>query len=137
MSNNIMDFPDLGGQLTHKVIKCCIDVHKHFGPGLLESVYEAALAIEFQNNKINFEKQKAVEVFYKGSNLGVGYRLDFLVEDKLILEIKSSDSLLPVHQAQILSYMRISEKPLGLLINFNNKLLKDGMKRFALEEFNT
>jgi len=122
----------MDNQLTHKIIGCAIEVHKELGPGLLESTYQLCLAHEFQLQGIPFEAEKELPVIYKTSRLDCGYRIDFLVAGKVILELKSVQEILPIHEAQLLTYMKLAEIRLGLLINFNVKLLKDGIKRFVL-----
>ena len=117
-------------KLTEGIIGAAIEVHRNLGPGLLESAYQAALAYELNQRGYKVEQQKPLPMLYKEINLDAGYRLDFLVNDKVILEIKSSDKLIPIHDAQILSYLRLSGCKVGLLINFNVKLLKNGIKRF-------
>jgi GxxExxY protein len=133
--SNITNFPDLGSELTFKIIESAIAVHKHFGPGLLENIYAECLAMELTNSGLAVKKQHVMPVTYKDKTLENAYRLDLWVEDKVVVEIKAADRLLPVHEAQILTYMRLTKSPLGLLINFNEKLLKDGIKRFALTDF--
>ena len=118
--------------LTGMVIGCAIEVHRCLGPGLFESTYQQCLAHELNINKIDFRTQISMPVSYKGVKLDCGYRLDFLIEDFLVLELKSAENLNKVHQAQILTYMRLSEAPLGLLINFNVSLLKDGIRKLVL-----
>lgn len=132
--SDITQFPDLGARLSHKIIESAIEVHKYFGPGLLESVYEEALAVEMKNNGLVFDKQKPINVTYNGHDLGVGFRADFIVEDQVILELKTVDKLLPLHEAQILTYMKLTKTQLGLLLNFNSPLMKDGVKRMALSQ---
>ena len=133
--DNITTFPDLGPELTRKIIEAGIAVHKYFGPGLLESIYEECLALELADRGLSFKKQHVMPVTYNGHVLENAYRLDLWVEDKVVVEIKAADKILPIHEAQILTYMRLSRSPLGLLMNFNEKLLKDGIKRYALTEF--
>lgn len=123
-----MDFDDL----SHRVIGCAIAVHRELGPGLLESAYEQCLAHEFKLNGIAFRLQHPQPVEYKGSRLDCGYRVDVLVEDALILELKSVDEIKGIHEAQLLTYMKLAEMETGLLINFNVKRLKSGIKRFVL-----
>lgn len=118
--------------LSHKVIGCALEVHRNLGPGLLESTYEKCLAHELTDVKISFKVQKALPVLCKGINIDCGYRVDLLIEDKLIVELKSVEKMLGVHEAQLLTYMKLSGINLGLLINFNSKVLKDGLKRFVL-----
>lgn len=122
----------MDNQLTHKIIGCAIEVHKELGPGLLESTYQQCLAHEFQLQGIPFEAEKELPVIYKTSHLDCGYQVDFLVAGKVILELKSVQEILPIHEAQLLTYMKLAEIRLGLLINFNVKLLKNGIKRFVL-----
>jgi len=118
--------------LSAQIIGCAIEVHKTLGPGLLESTYEHCLAYELSNSGLAFERQKALPINYKGTALECGYRLDFLVENKLIVELKSVDKLQKIHEAQILTYMRLAHLNVGLLINFNEIMLKNGIKRFVL-----
>ncbi len=123
-----MDFD----QLSNQVIGCALEVHKNLGPGLLESTYEQCLAHELSEAGIPFQLQKPLPVKYKEMLLDCGYRIDILVDDNLILELKSVHHLLPIHQAQILTYMKLSNIQTGLLINFNTTILKNGIKRFVL-----
>ena len=109
-----------------------IEVHKLLGPGLLESAYEECLCHELAIRGIHFEKQKPVPLVYKGTKLEYGFGLDFLVEGQVIVELKSIDGLGPIHEAIILTYLRLSGHPLGLLINFNVSVLKDGVRRFIM-----
>jgi len=118
-------------QITEKIIGCGIEVHRGLGPGLLESVYEEALCIEFQDAGISYKRQLPVPIRYKNRLLGE-HRLDLLVESAVIVEIKSVERFDPVFDAQILTYFRLTEKRIGLLINFNSRLLRDGIKRFIL-----
>jgi len=117
-------------KITEGIIGAAIEVHRNLGPGLLESAYQAALAYELSQRGYKVEQQKPLPMLYKEIKLDAGYRLDFLVNDKVVLEIKSSDKIIPIHDAQILSYLRLSGCKVGLLINFNVKLLKNGIKRF-------
>jgi len=125
-----MALPDRDA-LTEKIIGCAIEVHRNLGPGLLESLYENALAIELEAAGIPFERQVAVPVLYKQRPIGE-YRIDLVVEDRVIVEVKSVERHDPVFEAQILTYLKITGKRLGLLINFNGRLVKDGVKRFVL-----
>ena len=118
-------------KLTEKIIGCAIEVHKELGPGLLESLYEAALAIELEEAGIKFGRQVPVAVRYKGRPIGE-HRLDLLVADSVVVEIKSVERHDPVFEAQVLTYLKITARHVGLLINFNSKLLKDGVRRFVL-----
>ena len=117
--------------LTRKIISCAIEVHKRLGPGLLEKLYKEAMVIEMDLNGLKVEKNVKIPVEYKGKPIG-DYFIDILVEDTVILELKSVERHDPVFEAQILSYMRLTNKKTGLLINFNSKMVKDGIKRFVL-----
>jgi len=119
-------------ELSHKVIGCAIEVHRELGPGLLESAYEQCLAHELRLNGIPFDLQKIMPVEYKGVLIDCGYRLDLLVEGRLILELKAVAAIDPIHEAQILTYLKLAKMKMGLLINFNVPLLKDGIRRFVL-----
>jgi GxxExxY protein len=118
--------------LDHRVIGAAIEVHKRLGPGLLESVYEECLALELAHQGISFERQKPIPITYRGQQIAATYRLDFIVADELILELKAVEKLEPVHTAQVLTYLRLTNNKLGLLINFNIPVLKDGIKRIIL-----
>jgi len=118
-------------ELTERVIGACIEIHRALGPGLLESAYEECLCHELSVAGIKFERQKPLPVRYKEVNLECGYRLDLVVEQKLIVELKAVESLLPIHEAQLLTYLKLSGLTLGLLINFNVPVLKAGIKRIA------
>lgn len=118
--------------LTDKIIGSAIEVHKALGPGLLESAYEECLFYELINKGLFVERQIPVPVIYKEIKLECGYRIDLLVEGMVIIELKAVDMFHPVHEAQILTYMKFSNKSLGLLINFNVTLLKNGLKRYKL-----
>ena len=119
-------------ELTSKVIGCAIEVHRSLGPGLLESAYEKCLSFELSANNIRHYVQKELPVKYKGIDLDCDYRIDLLIEDKLIVELKSVEAILPIHEAQLLTYMKLAKISTGLLINFNVSLLKKGIKRFVL-----
>ncbi|HEY0421198.1 MAG TPA: GxxExxY protein, partial [Acetobacteraceae bacterium] len=118
--------------LSERVIGLAIEVHRQLGPGLLESAYEVCLAHELHLAGISFERQVELPVVYKGVRLDCGYRIDLLVARQLIVELKSVDRLLPVHDAQMLTYLRLSEMRTGLLMNFNNAALKTGLRRLSL-----
>jgi GxxExxY protein len=119
-------------ELSHEIIGAAMEVHKALGPGLLESAYEECLAREFALRGIAFERQAPLPVSYKGVQVDAGYRLDFLVGDLVIVELKAVESILPVHEAQALTYLRLSGKKLALIVNFNVPLLKDDIKRIVL-----
>jgi GxxExxY protein len=115
--------------ITHQIIKCAIEVHKHLGPGLMESVYDVCLFKELESIGLHVERQKVLPVTYKGQVLHKDFVIDQLVENEIILELKSIDGILPVHDAQLLTYLKLADKKLGLLINFNVPILKDGIRR--------
>ena len=119
--------------ITKEIIGAAIEVHRRLGPGLLESAYEACLAFELRERGLKIEQQKPLPVIYRDVKLDCGYRLDLVVEDSVIVEIKAIEQLLPVHDAQLLSYLRLSNKNVGLLINFHVRLLKNGIKRIVHE----
>ncbi|MFZ4582978.1 MAG: GxxExxY protein [Paludibacter sp.] len=117
--------------ITDKIIKCAIEVHKQLGPGLLESAYEECLSFELQAAGLKVERQKPVPIVYKEIKLDYGYRIDILVENSVIIELKSVEALSIVHEAQILTYLKFAQKEVGLLINFNVSLLKNGLKKYV------
>jgi len=119
-------------QLTGNIIGAAIEVHRELGPGLLESAYQTCLARELSLRQIEFEQEKPIPIEYKGLTIDCAYRLDFLVNRTIIVELKAVDEILPVHQAQILTYMKLLKCKIGLLINFNVPVLKQGVRRFAL-----
>ena len=115
--------------LSGEVIGAAIEVHRVLGPGLLESAYELAFERELVLRGLQVERQKAVPLEYKGIDLGDGFRIDLLVQEQLIVEIKAVERVLAIHEAQLLTYLRLADKRLGLLINFNEKTIKEGVKR--------
>jgi GxxExxY protein len=115
--------------LTEQVIGSAIEVHKALGPGLLESAYEECLCHELRLRGIRFQRQVIVPVIYKGVSLDCGYRLDLIVEDTVILELKCVDRVLPIHEAQLLTYLKLLNKPVGFIINFNVSILRNGIVR--------
>lgn len=119
-------------KLTAQVIGAAIEVHKHLGPGLLESAYHACLCHELSLRGVSFEKERALPVEYKGIHLDCGYRLDLLAADTVVVEVKSVATILPIHKAQLLSYLKLGGFHLGLLINFNVPILKNGIRRMIL-----
>ncbi|HAR63072.1 MAG: GxxExxY protein [Candidatus Margulisiibacteriota bacterium] len=119
-------------ELSNKVISLAIEVHKNLGPGLLESTYKQCLAYELAKADIKFIMEAELPVQYKDIKLSCGYKIDLFIEDTLIVELKSVEKMNPIYDAQILTYMKLSKVKVGLLLNFNNKLLKDGIKRFVL-----
>ncbi|NBC24759.1 MAG: GxxExxY protein [Bacteroidetes bacterium] len=116
-------------ELSKIIIGCAIEVHKQLGPGLLESSYETCLVHELKQKGVHVTHQQALPLVYKDVKLNAGYRIDLLVENKVIVEVKSVDSLADIHMAQVLTYLKLKEINLGLLINFNNILLKSGIRR--------
>ena len=118
--------------LTERVIGLAIDVHRHLGPGLLESAYEECLCFELKQADIEHRRQVPLPVVYKDVRLDCGYRIDIVVRRQLIVEIKAIERVVPVHEAQILTYLRLSGYKIGLLLNFNSIVLKDGLRRFVL-----
>ncbi|MCS6885431.1 MAG: GxxExxY protein [Blastocatellia bacterium] len=126
-----MELSELNG-LTEQIIGAAIEVHRALGPGLLESAYEACLCYELQKRGLHAESQKPLPLVYKEVHLEVGYRVDLLVEGAVIVEVKAAEQLHPIHEAQILSYLKLSGCRVGLLINFNVERLKQGIKRIVL-----
>jgi GxxExxY protein len=121
-----------GGELSERVIGSAMDVHRQLGPGLLEAVYEECLCFELKQAGIEYRRQVPLPVFYKGVQLECGYRMDIVVEHQLVVEIKSVERFLPMHEAQMLTYLRLSGLRIALLMNFNSVALKDGLRRFVL-----
>ena len=119
-------------KITEGVIGAAIEVHRHLGPGLLESAYEECLCQELKFRNIPFRRQLALPVTYKGAQIDCAYRIDLLVKDELVVELKSVDQLLPIHEAQLLSYLRLGGWRVGLILNFNVPVLKHGIKRLVL-----
>jgi GxxExxY protein len=120
-------------QISRRIIGAAIEVHRHLGPGLLESAYQSCLAFELRHLGLKVEEQKSLPVVYKQVKLDCGYRLDLVVEDEIIVEIKAIEKLLPIHEAQLLSYLRLANKRAGLLMNFHVPVLKNGLKRIVNE----
>jgi GxxExxY protein len=118
-------------RITERVIGACIEIHRELGPGLLESAYEECLAFELEQAGLAFKRQQALPVVYKGARLDCGYRMDLVVEDSVIVELKTVDKLLPIHEAQLLTYLKLSGCSVGLLINFQVPVLKDGVRRLV------
>src|SRR5271166_933153 len=116
-------------EISHRVIGAAIEVHRHLGPGLLESAYQSCLAFELKQLGLKLEEQKPLAVVYKQVKLDCGYRLDLVVEDEIIVEIKAREKLLPIHDAQLLSYLRLAKKRIGLLMNFHVPVLKNGLQK--------
>jgi GxxExxY protein len=118
-------------EITGTIVDSAIKVHSILGPGLLESRYEVCLVKELTNREVRVRRQVALPVVYEGEVIEAGYRIDLLVEEEVIVELKSVEKLLPIHEAQLLSYLKLSNKKIGLLLNFNLKYLKNGIKRMA------
>ena len=118
--------------LSFRVVGCCLEVHRVLGPGLLESVYEEALAYEFGQARLAFQRQRDMSLRYKETSFDCGFRLDFCIAGRLILELKAVNELLPVHHAQLLTYLKLERCPLGLLVNFNVPMLKNGIRRVVV-----
>ena len=118
--------------LTERVIGCAIDVHRALGSGLLESAYEECLCLELKHAGLPCARQVPLPLIYRGTRLDCGYRLDVIVQNELVLEVKAVERLLPIHDAQILSYLRLGGYKTGLLLNFHTTVLKDGIRRFVL-----
>lgn len=116
-------------QISAQIVDICIKVHKTLGPGLLESIYEEVICMELANRKIPFERQKEIKAFYEGKELGIGFRADVIIHKLVIIEIKSVQDLSPVHSKQLLTYLKLTNLKLGLLINFNVELIKNGIHR--------
>ena len=128
-----MDDKERLDQITRRVIGAAIEVHKTVGPGLLESAYQVCLAFELREQGLKVEEQLPLPVIYKNVKLDCGYRIDLLVENEIVVEIKAMEALAPIHDAQLLSYLRLSRKRVGLLMNFHMRVLKDGLKRIVNE----
>lgn len=118
-------------RLAREIVDVCITVHKQMGPGLLESVYELCMMKEFELRGIKAKNQVVLPLMYKGFELSKEFKVDILVENEIVLELKSAEAMLPVFEAQIISYLKLSEKKLGFLINFNVSLMKNGINRFV------
>ena len=119
-------------EISYKIIGCAFRVHKELGPGLLESSYEACMYYELTNTNLFVERQKELPLIYNSVKLDTGYRIDLIVENSVIIEVKSVEALAPIHDAQVLTYLKLSKVKLGLLINFNTVDLKQGIKRLIL-----
>ena len=117
-------------KISYTIIGLAIEVHKHLGPGLLESTYQECLYFEIKNEGLIVEKGKSLPIIYKGLKLEQGYRIDLLIENKLFLELKTVENFTSVHYAQILTYLKLGKYPLGLLLNYNSKILRNNIKRF-------
>jgi len=130
-----IELPPELNQLSRSVIGAAIEVHRSLGPGLLESAYELFLCRELDLREIHFQRQLSLPVEYKGVSMDGGYRIDLLIENNLIVELKTVETILPIHEAQLLTYLKLLKKPFGLLINFNMPVLRDGIKRRICSQF--
>ncbi len=119
-------------KLTEKIIGCAIEVHRQLGPGLLESAYQDCLEYEFKINSINYQRETPIPLKYKEIEIDSSFKADFIVENKVIVELKTVGQILPIHEAQLLTYLKLTGKKIGLLINFNTDLLRNGIKRMIL-----
>jgi GxxExxY protein len=128
-SENLVSQDELNA-ISYKIIGLAIEVHRQLGPGLLESAYQECLYYEIVNSGLTVEKQKALPIIYKDIKLDHGYRIDLLIENKIVIELKTVEAFTDVHFAQILTYLKLGNYPLGLLINFDSKILKNNIKRF-------
>ncbi|NBC95748.1 MAG: GxxExxY protein [Deinococcus-Thermus bacterium] len=131
-SRDIQPMPPAVEALSRQVVDAAFCVHRELGPGLLESVYESCLAIELNQRHLDFERQKLIPIHYKGMPIEAKLRLDFLVDDRLIIEVKAVEKLQPIFDAQLLTYLKITRLRLGLILNFNVRMLRDGIRRIAL-----
>jgi GxxExxY protein len=132
-----MRLNDLSGEInkiTEAIVDSAYKVHSTLGPGLLENVYETCMVHELSKRGLKFERQKPVPVVYDNTRLDVGFRLDLLVENQVVVELKSVEKLLPLHEAQVLTYLKLSQCAVGLLLNFNVSLMKDGIRRMVLSK---
>lgn len=118
-------------KITETIIGVAINIHRSLGPGLLESAYEACMVYDLTQTGLKVEQQKPLPIVYRGVKLECGYRLDLMIENKVIVEIKSVETLLPIHKAQLISYLKLTDCKVGLLINFNVEILKDGIQRIV------
>lgn len=118
--------------ISKEVVDCAFHVHKSLGPGLLESAYQECLCIMLTKKNIPFKRQVVMPLFFENQKIDVGYRIDLLINDELVVELKSAEKIIPLHESQLLTYMRLSKIKTGLLMNFNTKLFRDGIKRYVL-----
>lgn len=130
MSDKIINIDVVKDELGRVVVDSIFHVHKEFGPGLLESVYEECLAIIFTKRNIPFSRQVLMPIEFEGNIIPNAYKMDFVIDNKIVLELKAVEKILPVHEAQILTYLKLSKIQTGFLVNFNTSLIKDGIKRF-------
>ncbi len=119
--------------LTHEIIGAMIEVHRNLGPGLLESTYEACLCAELEERRLRFERQRILPLEYKHLKVEGAYRLDVVVEGRILIELKAVERLIPIHEAQVITYLRLAQLPVGLLVNFNSPVLKDAIRRLTAD----
>jgi GxxExxY protein len=129
------DLPVALDELSKSVVNCIFQVHKKLGPGYLEKIYEDCLCIEFEEHRLDYQRQRPVHIIYNGQKIPSEFKLDLVVEDKILIELKAVDRLIPVFDAQVYSYLKSSNLPLGFLVNYNVPLIKDGIKRFVSKDF--
>lgn len=134
---NVIDMNQEVNHTTRELMDCFLTVHKQMGPGLLESIYEECLCYELKKRNISFERQKALPLRYDRAILESGLRLDLVVDGKVIVELKSIEKILPVHEAQVISYLKLADMEVGFLVNFNTPLMRDGVKRFVRSNANS
>jgi GxxExxY protein len=131
------DLPQEVNQITGKVIECCYQVHRHLGPGLLENIYELCLIEELKNAQIQYQRQVDIPIIYRGKTIYTALRLDLLIEKHVVVELKAVEKLLPIHQAQLITYLKLAKYPVGLLVNFNVNMIQQGVKRVVLSARNS
>lgn len=117
--------------LSKIIVDCCYQIHNKLGPGLFESVYEKVLCYELNKRNLSFKQQQGIPVYYEGNKMDLGFRADIIVENKVIIEIKSIEAIAPIHQKQLLTYLKLTDLKLGLLVNFNEALIKKGIQRIV------
>jgi GxxExxY protein len=132
MGKQYAPIPEEINKITGEIIGAAMTVHTELGPGLLESIYEVCLIKELQLKGLKVDRQVPIPVIYRGEQLEAGFRIDLLVEDKVVVELKAAEKLLPIHEAQVLTYLKLTNQRLGLLLNFNVVSMQDGIKRVAL-----
>jgi len=124
-------------QITGKIIECCYQVHRRLGPGLLENIYELCLIEEFKNAQIQYQRQVDIPILYRGKAIDTALRLDLLIENHVVVELKAVEKLLPIHQAQLITHLKLAKYPVGLLVNFNVNMIQQGVKRVVLSAHNS
>jgi GxxExxY protein len=132
MQDTVVNLESAKDPLTGKIVNCAFYVHQQLGPGLLESAYEECLAFMFLKEKLAYSRQVTMPIEFDGNKIDNAYRLDFVVENSVILELKAVEKILPVHEAQMLTYLKLSKIKTGLILNFNSRLMKEGIKRYVI-----